>query len=289
MKLHHPSYLLLFLVVSPLVDALKTPSPVSGISALNVPRGGGLPSVKPQHMIKVFCGFYALNGALSFPAPESAKDFALIEGTDDYVVFENLGAISLSYASLVYFLKFKGLSMAVPKMVALSSLPLAYVSYKNMLKGITHKMTGSNLHGPINTLFWVSCIYAILSSKVADPVLLAKVMALPPLAIGTISQFDQELARKIGGFNAGVVSKKGKSIFVWYAALMAGWGALILMTLQLKLSAMDAIGRAAVLETLFMVDCIWIRKWNIGVAPDASNYVFLGIPLLTAVTIFLNK
>lgn len=69
---------------------------------------------------------------------------------------------------------------------------------------------------------------------------------------------------------------------------MAGWGALALMRLHSGLSAMDSIGRAAILETLVMIDCIWLRKWNIGVAPDASNYVFFGIPLLTAATILLR-
>lgn len=279
------STLILGLVAS-IVNGLKTP--VATTAALQV-RGGGVDMnfpIKPNTMVKVFCGFYALNGALGMPAPESAKDFALAEGTTDYVVFENLGAISLGYAALVYMAAFKN-SVPTTKMVAWSSLPLAYVSYKNMLKGITGRMTGSPFRGPINTIFLLGCAYAILTGK-GDAEIIAKALAVPPLVIGAVSQLDHGIGRKLAGFGSDDAGETGKAIFVWYAALMAGWGALALMMLRFGLSGMAAIGRAAILETIFMIDCIWIRKWNIDVAPAISNYVFLGIPLLTAASIFFK-
>ena len=116
---------------------------------------------------------------------------------------------------------------------------------------------------------------------------MATLLAVPVLAVGVISQFDPSLARKIAGFHSGLPSKTGQAIFVWYAALCAGWGALVLMALKTDLPPLQIIGRAAILETIFMVDCIWIRKWNIGVAPDPSNYIFLGIPLLMALSVYL--
>ena len=253
--------------------------------ALRVPRGGGDFPIKPNQMVKLFCSFYALNGALSMPAPESAKDFALKEGNPDYIAFENLGAISLSYAALVYFTAFSNRS--APKVVALSSLPYTYVTYKNTLKGIVERLSGSKIRGPASTAFLVGCAYCILEGK-GNAERIATLLAIPALIIGVASELDIGLGMKLAGFGSSLAGKKAQAIYVWYAALMAGWGALALMRLQSGLSAMDAIARAALIETVFMIDCIWIRKWNVGVAPDASNYVFLGIPLLTAVALLLR-
>lgn len=263
---------------------LKAPSQATA-TAMRVPRGGGGIPIKPEHMVKVFCSFYALNGALSLPAPEAAKDFDLKEGAADYVVFENLGAVSLSYATMVYLSAFSHRNAA--NIVALSALPCAYVSYKNTLKGLIAKMSGSKTQGPVGTALIAAGICCILKGK-GNVEGIASALAIPPLLIGIVSQFDLGLGMKIAGFGTSVSGKKGQAIYVWYAALMAGWGALALMRLQTNLSALDAIARAAVLETLFMVDCMYIRKWNIGVAPDASNYVFLGIPLATAVVLLLR-
>ena len=271
------------LLLSPVL-AFKAPT---SSAALRVPRGGGQQfPIPPKAMVKVFCCFYALNGITSLPAPESAKDFALKEGTADYVVFENLGAISLAYTSLVYLSAFSDRSAS--NVVAFSSLPCAYVSYKNMLKGLTEKLSGSKAQGPATTAFFVAGIYCLLKGK-GNAAQVASALAALPLLIGLVSQVDLGLGMKLAGFGNSVSGKKGEAIYVWFAALMAGYGALVLMRLHTSLSAMDAIARAAALETLFMIDCIWIRKWNIGVAPNASNYVFLGIPLLTAITLFLRK
>ena len=269
------------------VLGFKAPRTSSAALLTSVPRGGGQQfPIPPKAMVKVFCSLHALNGITSFPAPESAKPFALKEGTPDYVVFENLGAISLAYASLVYLTAFSYRSAS--NIVALSSLPCAYVSYKNMLKGLTERLSGSKIQGPATTIFLVGGIYCLLNGK-GNTQQIATALAVLPLIIGLTSQVDLRLGMKLAGFGNSVSGKKGEAIYVWYAAHMAGYGALALMRLHSSLSAMDTIARAAALETLFMIDCIWIRKWNIGVAPNASNYVFLGIPLLTAITLFLRK
>jgi hypothetical protein len=45
--------------------------------------------------------------------------------------------------------------------------------------------------------------------------------------------------------------------------------------------ALQSVGIVAALETLFMADCVWFRKWNDGVVDGGSNYVFLAIPMIT--------
>ena len=278
---------------APAVRGWKPPTTQRTAVWVKVPRGGEgggtkLPILEPSTMVKIFCSFYALNGALSLPAPESAKDFALQEGTSDYVVFENLGTVSLGYAALVYLTAFKT-TMAAPKVIALSSLPCAYVSYKNMLKGLTAKLSGNKLQGPLMTAFMVACIWAILNDK-GNAKHIATALAIPPIVIGLVSQFNLGAGMQLSGFGTSSLSdKKGRAIYVWFAALMTGWGTLALLRLhQQPAEAMNAIALAAMVETAFMVDCLFLRQWNVGVAPAASNYVFLGIPLVTAIVLWLR-
>ena len=112
------------------------------------------------------------------------------------------------------------------------------------------------------------------------------------LIAGSISEIFPNFGTQLFGFptfnNDVTVSASTKAIFIWFVALLAGYGLLATLLLQGKTSNMQSIGYAALLEALFMIDCIYLRKWNIGIAPDASNYVFLGIPLLTGLVIFLS-
>lgn len=266
-------------------------APTSAIKADATPpalrvRGGA--TITPKALAKVYAGFYGLNGITAMPAPESAGDFGteLQECTTDYVIFENMGATSLGYAIMVYLATTQEKTLATAKIVAYSGLPCTYVTYKNMLKGVSSKLSGARLPGLIQTIFMVACVYAIFAGK-GDTQLIAEIFAVLPLLLGIVSVLNPEKGMQLAGVGT-ATTKFGKAAFIWWTALLVGWGTMSLLLLSGR-DAMESVGIIAVLETLFMIDCIWIRKWNEGVAPSASNYVFLGIPLLTAIGMILIK
>jgi hypothetical protein len=284
----------MLLLFAPFVDGLKNKQPALSIHVPSAPmlemRGGAnfkLPVIPPKHMIMVYSGFYAWNGAF-FPAPE-AVDCSLIPDTDDYLAMENLGATSLGYALLVYMTAF-ACTIPIPKIVALASLPTAYVTYKNMLKGITTTMTDSQHHGPITTALLAASIGSIIFLPNDDKyshyaVFLATFLGAQALIIGLVGQVSPIMGRKLAGWNPGPgISTKGNSTFARYAGLQFGWGALVIMTLQLEMVALHAILRAALLVNLFLVvDGISNRR-----GPN-YNAIRLAIPLVTAITLWLHQ
>jgi hypothetical protein len=292
--------LLPLLLLSPAVDALKTKQPALSIpsTAMLEMRGGAnfkVPIIPPKHMITVYSGFYAWNGAF-FPAPEAA-DRSLIPDTDDYLAMLNLGAMSIGYALLVYMTAF-ACTIPIPKIVAFSSLPTAYVTYQNMLKGVTTTMTDSHLHGPITTASLVASIGAIIflpDDKYNHyAVFLATFLGAQALITGLVGRVNPTLGRKLVGWNPGPVpSPKEKATFARHAALQVGWGALVIMILPLDMMALDAILRAVLLETLLiLLDGIF---WNPQVSNSNNNnyyyyyYARIAIPLATAVTIWIHR
>ncbi|KAL3904664.1 MAG: hypothetical protein SGILL_009980, partial [Bacillariaceae sp.] len=273
---------------APFVARYKAPTPeTTSKKAIeyyaNLPRGGGIlgTPVEAKHLVTLYYSFYALNGATALPAPEaSAGTFPELsmKGSTGYVVYEHLGAISLSYAALVYFAA-KG-NRSVPTAIAMSSLPLAYVRYKDLLSNLGKSSPASLLVAGL----LIGGTFMILSGK-GDATLCAQALALFNLASGAVGEINPDLGVKVWGFST--LKGSTKAFFIWFIALVAGYGALAAMMLQGR-SGMEAIGYAALLETVFMIDCIYLRKWNVGVAPPESNYIFLGIPLITALAILLT-
>lgn len=65
-------------------------------------------------------------------------------------------------------------------------------------------------------------------------------------------------------------TRSGHAFYLSNAALQIGFAVLALQLLYGR-AILPAIGTVAALETIFMVDCVLGRKWNVGVAPAVSN------------------
>ena len=251
-------------------------------------------SIPPQHMIQMYSGWYAFQGAC-FPAPEAA-DRSLIPETDDYLVMEHVGALSVGYAALIYMTAF-ATTMSMPKLVAMASLPVALVTYKNMLNGITTIMTGSRYHGVMSTLTLVAPIVAIgliLPDHSPYAVFLATFLGAQAFILGMVGRFlDPIMGRKLAGFHAGpVLSPKGHDMFARYTARQIAWGVLVFMTVPMELVATKVILVSALLETWFTVKELWLGKTSCkgGMTHyPIMNWVSFGIPFLTVVAILLHK
>jgi hypothetical protein len=252
-------------------------------------QGGGMSLPNPKTLAKAFAGFNALNGAIGMPAPESVKIVGISpapqEGTSDYVIYENVGAVSLGYGLLIYLALTKGLARQKTKIIAYAGIPCFYTTYKNFLKGLTEKLSGNAMQGPVLTVFMGACLYCLISGK-GDTDLIAKAFSLPVLALGAISELNPDLGMKLAGMGT-TTSKNGRAFFMWWASLMVGWGSLALMLLG-GCDALQSVGIIVVLETIFVADCVWFCKWNDGVVDRGSNYVFLAIPMITAAGILLQ-
>ena len=249
-----------------------------------LPRGGGIlgTPVEFKHLATLYYSFYALNGVTAMPAPEaSAATFPELRDKDSpgYVIYEHLGAISLSYAALCYFATTE--SRFGSTAIALSSLPMAYVRYKYVLANLGKASTASMLLAGI----FIGCIAFILSGK-GDADLGLVALWYFYVGSGFAGVYDPNIGVKVWGFPT-LEKKSTKAFFIWFSALVAGYGVLALL-MQDGRHGMKAIGPAAIFELLFMIDCVFVRKWNVGVAPPESNYVFLGIPLITALGAILT-
>ena len=263
----------------------------------SVPRGGGSgilgTPIQPRLLVTTFVGFYALNGIIGMIAPPevSGDTFPDLKnvGSPEYVAYQHVGPISLSYALLVYLTVFRGSddalsSSSVASAVAYSSLPLAYFKGIHLLKGIMTKFGTSKLQTGLVFAFLVACAGQIVMKDTGNATLVAKMLASFPLIIGVIGELNPDYGIKLCGFPP--LNNAGKAFFIWFAALAAGYGVLSHLLLQ-GVEPIQAVGYAAALELFFMIDCVYIRKWNVGVAPPASNYVFMAFPLLTAVGVLL--
>jgi hypothetical protein len=276
-SLHHPS---------PAVSAISTAKTLSAIQEI---RGGGTP-VKPSDITKIYAAFYGFNGVVGMPAPETTSNFGdfpvLEEGTTDYVICENLGSVSLGYALLVYLTTTKRTSMPLHKAIAFAGLPCTYIQYKNLLKGVSRKLGGEGPTALLTTAFMVGISYGLFTGK-GDSEFLSKIYVIPTLLLGIVSEISPEAGMKMSSMGT-ATSNSGKAFYMWWASLMTGFGALALLLLNGK-DPIQSVGMVAALQTLFMMDCVWLRKWNVGVAPAASNYVFLAVPFLTALGILWQQ
>lgn len=275
----------LFLLSIVSTSALRRPAPAPAHRGLDVRGGDG---ISVDDVAKVYSAFYSLNGIVGMPAPEAAAKLANFpeadEGTTDYVIWENVNTCALGYGLLVYLAATQK-SMATSKMVAYAGVPCAYATYKNWLKGVTEKLSGSNVLGPGMSAFMLGSIYCLFKGK-GNTDVIAKVFAAAPLVIGVISKVSPETGMKMGGMGE-PTSEHGKAYFMWWTNLMVGFGALALMLLDGR-DAMKSIGYVALLDAAGVVDNTWMRKFALNVAPTGRHLIFFGVPLLTAAGILLQ-
>jgi hypothetical protein len=156
--------------------------------------------ISKENLAWLLMGECFFNGIIGIAAPETlAETFSLPnvrEGSLAHLSFEFVGAGLFSIAMALYLARFT--RRPAHDIVAFSSLPSAFVTFRHFLKGTPSRIGYRRGVWEVFLAYYVIGIEMILSKK-GDTILVSKIFASIPAIIGLNGMLDRSFAKAIWG------------------------------------------------------------------------------------------
>lgn len=238
-------------------------------------RGGDL----KDNLVTTATALEATHGILSLAAPEVVPKvlyqgtFDIEEGSTAELWQEHVGSSLLGIALMTYLAA--NTDVSATDNVVWSAGSCAYVFFRRLIKGSYENLGFSKAY---TTVCWITFLTipvlgaAILSDKY-DTTLLAKIYVALPALMGITHFVSPDTMKSFAGLEE-KQDAVGDSIMDWWHSALIVWSTLAYSLVDGS-DVYEAVGRAAVVFGLMVIDYNFVRKQNAALnLTDATKVIF---------------